>query len=122
MGMEGEQLGKGGGLWGSILLCRCGDQDGADAKACEESIEIEWGGIGRGGGGKDSVVVVVVEFAFVGSQGLVRLEGEVCPEVEVGREVGEGGSEVLGVLLDGVDDVEAAQVEGRHGGRGRATF
>lgn len=140
--MQGEQLGKGGDgmdLRGGILLYRSGwrwgHQEGVDAEACQKNIDIERRSIGRGrggdGGGEDGVfvaiaVVVLVlvndEFTFLGSQGLVRLEGEVCPEVEVGREVGEGGSEVLGILLDGVDDVETTQVEGRHGGRGQATF
>lgn len=116
-GMKGEQLGKGGGrvdLWGG-----CRHQEGVYAKGSEESIDIGGSSIRGVLGRKCSwsgvvAVVVVVEFAFVGSQGLIRLKGEVCPEVEVGGEVGEGRGEVAGVLLDGVDDVETTQIERRH--------
>ena len=111
--MEGEYLSKGGD---GMEVCGIGGhQAGVDADACEESIEIERGGIGRGVMGV--LVVVVVKFTFSRSQGLIRLKGEVCPEVEVCRKVGEGGGEVLRVLLDGVDDVETTQIQGRHGRR-----
>lgn len=142
--MEGEQLSKGrdgmGLRMGIPLYGRgwsCGDQEGVDAEAGEDSIDIERGRVGRGsrgrdGGGEDDVfvavlvrkaegrggaVVAVGESAFWlvgGSQGLVRLEGEVCPEVEVSGEVGEGGGEVVGVGLDGLYDVEAVEIEGGH--------
>lgn len=65
--MESEQLGKGGdgmGLRGGISLYRCGwrsgNQEGVNAKASEESIDIKGGRVGQGGGGEDGVFVAVL--------------------------------------------------------------
>lgn len=57
-------------------------------------------------------MVVVGRFALRGSQRLVRVECEVCPEVEVSGEVGCG--DVVSVEVDGLDDVETVKIEGRH--------
>lgn len=138
--MEGQQLGQGWDGLGGVLRCQCGwssgHQKGVDAEAGEESVDIQGGCIGStGGGGRGQdgvfvallageaeggrrvvVVVVVAELALWvgGRQGLIGLEGEVCPQVEVGRKVGGGGGGVLGVVLDGLDDVEAVEGEGGH--------
>lgn len=118
-GVEGEELGKGrdrmdlrgrislqGGWW------RVGHQEGVDAKACEDSIDIEGGGTFLGGGG--AVLILFAGNAFGGGQWLVRLEGEVCPEVEVGGEVRERRSKVMVILLGGLHDVETIEIEGGH--------
>lgn len=72
--------------------------------------------------GTNSVFLIILRGRFPGVlfvcgvsriQGFVRVEGEVCPEIELGREVWirMPGKQIMRVCLDRrVDDVEALEI------------
>lgn len=76
--MEGEQLGNGGD---GMKLCgcgwSCGHQEGVDAEASEESIDIQGGSIKWvRGGGVDCVFVAVLVRKAEGGRSVVVVVGK----------------------------------------------